>query len=141
MKKLSISKFAVSGMILMMLIVTLFQTQSIAAPKNPVAQVKANIPSQWQNNIIKEQNGAVTSFSLVNGDSAPVFLFSVTEIPEQEWIKTKAQLTGIKLLEHKDGNIYFSYKNQKEKVKGACSELYQQIYPMLDQLISEIEID
>ncbi|MEP7128318.1 MAG: hypothetical protein ABI729_05595 [Chitinophagales bacterium] len=143
MKKLSDSRITGAGLLLIMLLITTFSfsTDATAAVRKPNAQVNASIPDQWKSNIIKEQNGAVTSFSLVNGNSAPVFLFSVTEISEQEWIKMKTQMPDIKLLERKNGNIYYSYKNQKEKVKGACNELYLEIYPHLDQMITGVQID
>lgn len=105
------------------------------------AHISAAIPEQWKNNISKDVNGDVTTFSLVNGDAAPVFLFSITEISEQEWIKVKTQLPDVKLIARKDGNIYFSDKNQKEKIKGPSSDLYQQIYPHIDQMITNIQID
>lgn len=124
------------------LLSTAFIANAHAAGNRPGnAHINASIPDQWKSNIIKEVNGEVTIFSLVNGDTAPVFLFSVTEIPEQEWTKVKSQLTDVKLLERKNGKIYFSDKNQKTKVKGPCSELYQQIYPYVDQMISSIQID
>jgi hypothetical protein len=126
----------------MLLLTTGFVMNAHAAGKRPGnAHINASIPDQWKSNIIKEVNGDVTIFSLVNGDAVPVYLFSVTEIAEQEWVKVKTQLPDVKLIERKNGNIYFSDKNQKTKVKGPCSELYQQIYPYIDQMISSVQID
>lgn len=144
MKNSSISRLTTASLFFTMLFICTFQfsmNASAAAKKPGNAHINASIPEQWKSNIIKEENGAVTTFSLVNGNSTPVFLFSVTEISEQEWVKIKTQLPDVKLLDRKNGNIYFSDKNQKEKVKGPCSELYQQIYPHLDQMISTIQID
>ncbi len=141
MKNSSAYSITTAGVMLFMLLVTLFNFTLNAAGKKPSAEVNANIPEQWKSNIVKEQNGAVTSFSLVNGNAAPVFLFSVTQIPEQEWIKMKTQMPEIKILLHKDGMIYYSYKNPKEKIKGINGDLYSQIYPFLDQMISSVQIN
>lgn len=141
MKNSSAFSITTAGVMLIMLLVSSFNFTLSAKVRKPAAEVNANIPEQWKSNIMKEQNGAVTSFSLVNGNAAPVFLFSVTQIPEQEWIKMKTQMPEIKILQHKDGMIYYSYKNPKEKIKGINSDLYSQIHPFLDQMISSVQIN
>ncbi|MBX7107836.1 MAG: hypothetical protein K1X61_04225 [Chitinophagales bacterium] len=141
MKNSSASRIATTGIMLCMLLLSSLNYAVVAAVKRPSSDISASIPEQWKSNIIKEQNGAVTSFSLVNGNSAPVFLFSVTQIAEQEWIKMKTQMPEIKIIQHKDGMIYYSYKNPKEKIKGVNSSLYSQVYPYLDQMISSVQIN
>ncbi len=141
MKNSSASRIATTGIMLCMLLISSLNYAVVAAVKRPSSDISASIPEQWKSNIIKEQNGAVTSFSLVNGNSAPVFLFSVTQIAEQEWIKMKTQMPEIKIIQHKDGMIYYSYKNPKEKIKGVNSSLYSQVYPYLDQMISSVQIN
>lgn len=141
MKNSSAFSITTAGAMLIMLLVSSFNFTLSAKVRKPAAEVNANIPEQWKSNIMKEQNGAVTSFSLVNGNAAPVFLFSVTQIPEQEWIKMKTQMPEIKILQHKDGMIYYSYKNSKEKIKGINSDLYSQIHPFLDQMIGSVQIN
>lgn len=145
MKNLSLPSVKSVIMFAFMLLVysSYFSMNAFAGNKNQrnTADINVIIPDQWKSNIAREDNGGVSTFSLVNGNTTPVFLFSVTEISEHEWVKVKAQLPDVKMFAHKNGNIYFIDKNQKEKIKGASSELYAQIYPFLDQIINSIQIN
>jgi len=109
--------------------------------KNNAPQITVSIPEQWKQSVIREENDQAITFSLTNGNSAPVFLFSITEIPDQQWVKVKAQIPDAKMVAHKDGVIYFSQKNTKTKIKGPSADVYQQIYPSLDEWINSVQVN
>jgi hypothetical protein len=53
--------------------------------------ISVNIPEQWKTAIVREDGNGVVTFGLANENSAPFFLFSVTEIPDQLWGKPKCR--------------------------------------------------
>ena len=102
--------------------------------------ISVNIPEQWKTAIVREDGNGVVTFGLANENSAPFFLFSVTEIPDQLWGKTKMQVPDASLIAQKNGMIYYSQKTTKERIKGPQSELYQQIYLGIDQMIASVQV-
>ncbi len=117
------------------------ESSDIGSGKLPLHKVKVTIPEQWKNFIIREDEGNSITFSLADGNAVPTFLFSITQIPEDQWVKTKAYFSEVRMIAQKDGMIYFSQVNKKETIKGPNSSLYQQIHPSIDEMIKNIQID
>ncbi|MBA2423528.1 MAG: hypothetical protein H0V61_09950 [Chitinophagales bacterium] len=144
MKKLiliSKSLLILTVMVMVSPIYAQIKTLATASETSVLNQVRVTIPQEWKNFIIQEDAGNTTTFSLVDGDIAPVFLFSITQIPENQWIKTNANLTDAQIIAQEDGVIYFSQVNKRETIKGPNSSLYQQIYPAIDEMIKSVQID
>ena len=99
-----------------------------------------NIPDQWKQIILREDGNETATFKFDNGNTAPLFLFSVSKIPEQQWAKVKSQMPDAVMMLHKNGSIYFIQKTSKENIKGPKSDLYSQIYKQLDGIIASIQI-
>lgn len=133
-----------------MLLANVTTVSPIRAQMNPLSTpadsdhtlpITVTIPEQWKSVIVREDAGGVATFGLDNENSAPFYLFSVTEIPDQLWGKTKTQIPDANLIAQKNGMIYFTQKTTKEKIKGPNSEVYKEIYPYIDQLIASIKIN
>ena len=55
-------------------------------------------------------------------------------------MNVKAQLANAKVLDNKNGMIYFLMVTDKQKVKGADNEKYSQVMNGLNDLIASIKI-
>ena len=56
------------------------------------------------------------------------------------WMNVQAQLVNAKVLDNKNGMIYFLMVTDKQKMKGADSEKYNQVMQNMNSLIASIKI-
>ena len=149
MKKLS-SIIATLTMIFIVIIMFNFagaQSQSVIksfsalqVPDPAAVQFTISIPDEFNSHIVRENGDNAVYYNFKKSDGTTAFLFQVNKISESQWINVKNQLSNPTLLAHRDGYIYYAQSTDKNRIKGADNEAYQQIYERLPQLIGSIVI-
>ncbi len=98
------------------------------------------IPAAIESQIVRTDYENQSIFSLKTGNEAAAFLFSVTKVTGDQWMKTKDQLEGCTIIENKDGFITFAQKTDVKKIKGAADVQYQQVLAQVDAMIRSIGV-
>ena len=103
-------------------------------------QFSITIPESFSSSIIREETETVVNFNFKKADGTTSFLFSVNKIATADWMNVQAQLVNAKVLDNKNGMIYFLMVTDKQKMKGADSEKYNQVMQNMNSLIASIKI-
>ena len=133
-------------MMILLFVVLVSGTNSNALPSvNPVVTnvtilFSISIPESLNSSIVREETETAVNFNFKKADGTTSFLFSVNKISASEWMNMKAQLANAKVLDNKNGMIYFLMITDKQKMKGADSEKYNQVMQDLNSLIGSIKI-
>ena len=112
---------------------------SVTAPE-PSVQFSISIPSRYADQIVRENADNTVFFYFKKSDGTNVFLFQVSRIDENQWVKIKEQLVQPTILAHKDGLVYYALATDRSKIKGEDGENYAKVYAQINQLINSIVI-
>lgn len=93
------------------------------------------IPAKWESQIVREDYENQSIFSMKVSNASPVFLFSVTQITTDQWMKVKNQLNEYTIIENKDGFITFVQKTDEKKIKGMDNGQSQEVLRDVDETI------
>ena len=99
-----------------------------------------SIPLSWYSQITKTDYENQSIFTLKTSDNASVFLFSVTKVTGDQWMKLKDQIKGSTIIENKDGFITFVQKTDVKKIKGMTDAQSQDVLLSLDAVVASIRV-
>ena len=111
-----------------------------AAPGNAAVNFAVSVPGDYTARITRENAPDAVYFHFKKSDGTTQFLFQVNKISEYQWMLIKDQLNHPRILDHKNGFIYYALATDKYKIKGPDNETYQQVYDHLNQIINSIII-
>jgi len=135
---------AVSALFLLLTFSLSINAKSIAAtlPNDGHDKLSftVNIPEGIQPEIVRQDFGNESLFSFKNG-SNNAFLFSVTRVSAEQWLKVKDQVSHYTIIENKDNYITFVQKTDQAKIKGSGNDGYQKVYVQLDNIIGSIHLN
>ena len=98
------------------------------------------IPASLQSQIERTDYENESIFSLKTGDKATEFLFSVTKVSVEQWMKVREQLKGYRIIENQSGFITVVQKTSVKKIQGPADAPYQQALRELDAMLASIRI-
>jgi hypothetical protein len=98
------------------------------------------IPASFQSQIIREDYDNQSIFSLKTESKTSVFLFSVTRVTGDQWMKIKDQVKNHTIVENKNGYITFAEKTTTREIKGTGNTRYQEVLREMDNMISSIQV-
>ena len=126
--------------------VLIFGTQvnaiSIVEPvvSSTTVQFSIAIPEALGISIVREETETAVNFNFKKADGTNSFLFSVNKMAATDWLNLQSQLVNAKVLDNKNGIIYFLMVTDKQKMKGADCEKYSSVTQNLNALIASIKI-
>ncbi len=126
--------------------VLIFGTQvnaiSIVEPvvSSTTVQFSIAIPEALGISIVREETETAVNFNFKKADGTNSFLFSVNKMAATDWLNLQSQLVNAKVLDNKNGIIYFLMVTDKQKMKGADCEKYSSVMQNLNALIASIKI-
>ena len=112
----------------------------MAASEKAAVTFLVSIPYDYTSKVTRENAEDAVYFKFIKSDGTTQFLFQVNRISEYQWMLIKDQLSHPRILDHKNGFIYYALATDKFKIKGPDNEAYQQVYDHLNQIISSIII-
>ena len=138
-------KTTIQTLILLSILLVSETNSNASSTANPVVtnvtvQFSISIPEPLNSSIEREETETAVNFNFKKADGTTSFLFSVNKISSDDWMNVKAQLANAKVLDNKNGKIYFLMVTDKQKVKGADNEKYSQVMNGLNDLIASIKI-
>ncbi|HUM45864.1 MAG TPA: hypothetical protein PLD84_02980 [Chitinophagales bacterium] len=98
------------------------------------------IPASLQSQIERTDYENESIFSLKTGDQRTEFLFSVTKVSVEQWLKVKEQLKGYRIIGNQNGFITFVQKTGVKKIQGPADAPFQQALQELDTMLASIRI-
>jgi len=98
------------------------------------------IPDQWSSSIIRENADNGVNFRFKKSDGTTVFLFSVNKVTADVWMSVRDQIPNHKILDSKNGMIYYTEFTIKPRIKGDDNATYQQVYAHLGDIINSVKI-
>ncbi len=120
------------------------QVNAIANAKPVVTtatvQFSIAIPETLSTSIVREETETAVNFNFKKEDGTTSFLFSVNKIAAADWMNLQSQMANAKVLDNKSGMIYFMMLTDKQKMKGADSEKYNQVMQNMNAFIASIKI-
>jgi hypothetical protein len=152
MKKLLFYPAPLLAMLVLLLTFTYAGAQSenalkiLSASDLKVASEKAavtfqvSIPGDYTSSVTRQNAENAVYFNFKKSDGTTQFLFQVNRISEYQWLQIKDQLSHSRILDHKNGFIYYALPTDKYRINGPDSEAYQQVYVHLNQIINTIAI-
>ena len=111
-----------------------------AASEKAAVTMQVSIPGDYTSRVTRENAEDAVYFNFKKSDGTTEFLFQVNRISEYQWMLIKDQLNHPRILDHKNGFIYYALATDKYRIKGPDDEAYQQVYDHLNQIISTIAI-
>ena len=111
-----------------------------AASENSTVAFLVTIPGDYASTVTRENAQDAVYFNFKKSDGTTQFLFQVNRVSEYQWMLIKDQLSHARILDHKNGFIYYALATDKSKIKGPDNEAYQQVYDHLNQIINSIVI-
>ena len=111
-----------------------------AASENAAVSFLISIPGDYTSKVTRENAEDAVYFNFKKSDGSTQFLFQVNKISEYQWMLIKNQLNHPRILDHKNGFIYYALATDKNRIKGPDNEAYQQVYDHLNQIINSIVI-
>lgn len=111
-----------------------------AASENSAVAFLVSIPGDYASTVTRENAQDAVYFNFKKSDGTTQFLFQVNRISEYQWMLIKDQLSHARVLDHKNGFIYYALATDKSRIKGPDNEAYQQVYDHLNQIINSIVI-
>ena len=138
-------KTTIQTLILLSILLVSETNSNASSTANPVVtnvtvQFSISIPASLNSSIEREETETAVNFNFKKADGTTSFLFSVNKISTDDWMNVKAQIANAKVLDNKNGMIYFLMVTDKQKVKGADNEKYSQVMNGLNDLIASIKI-
>lgn len=111
-----------------------------AASENAAVTLQVSIPGDYTSRVTRQNAEDAVYFNFKKSDGTTQFLFQVNRISEYQWMQIKDQLNHPRILDHKNGFIYYALPTDKYRIKAPDSEAYQQVYDHLNQIITSIVI-
>ena len=111
-----------------------------AASENAAVKFLISIPGVYTSRVTRENAEDAVYFNFKKTDGTTQFIFQVNRVSEYQWMLIKDQLNHPRILEHKNGFIYYALATDKYRIKGPDNEAYQQVYDHLNQIINSIVI-
>jgi hypothetical protein len=111
-----------------------------AAPENSAVAFLVSIPGDYTSRVTRENAQDAVYFNFKKSDGTTEFLFQVNRISEYQWLLIKDQLNHARILDHKNGFIYYALATDKYRIKGPDNEAYQNVCDHLNQIINSIVI-
>lgn len=119
---------------------TLSASEVKAASENAAVAFLVSIPGDYTSRVTRENAEDAVYFKFKKSDGTTQFLFQVNRISEYQWMQIKDQLSHPRILDHKNGVIYYALATDKYKTSGPDNEAYRQVYDHLNQIINSIII-
>lgn len=144
MKKNFLKSIIPSLFLLFTVLIFAAQVNAIANAKPVVTtatvQFSIAIPETLSTSIVREETETAVNFNFKKEDGTTSFLFSVNKIAAADWMNLQSQIANAKVLDNKNGMIYFLMVTEKQKMKGADSEKYNQVMQNMNAFIASIKI-
>lgn len=112
----------------------------IANKALPHLNLDVAFPSTLESQIERTDYENQSVFSLKTGDQKTVFLFSVTKVTGDVWLKVKNQLKDCIIVENKDSFITFVQKTDVKEIKGQANAQYQEALKVVNAIAEYIEV-
>jgi hypothetical protein len=105
-----------------------------------IGQYAVSIPDNVQQYVVKETSENSVRYTFKKSDGTQQFLFSITKVPEMQWLTIRDQIPNTTMIAHKNGFIYYSEITTRSFIKGADSDAYKQVHNQLQDIIRSIQI-
>jgi hypothetical protein len=103
--------------------------------------VQITMPGEWQDKVRAIETDQSVTFSYTNPGGQPVFLYSITKIPEQTWMNIKEQLINVHVITEKNGTVYFVETTDKTSIKGNNAKEFKSIVNHLGDILHNIQVN
>lgn len=127
-------------LILILSVITMPLSSAFANVNLAHLNLTISIPAEWQSQIVREDYENQSLFSLKTANESTAFLFSVTKVTGEQWMKVKNQINGYTIIENKDGFITFVQKTKERNINGSADSIYRNVLSEVDRMIGSIEL-
>lgn len=103
-------------------------------------QFSISIPQEWSSNIVRAETENAVTFNFKKTDGTTVFLLSVNKLSADDFLNVKDDLQNVKVIEQKNGLVYFAMETSKNSIKGSDSANFAKVFSHLDEMLNSIKI-